>query len=231
MIEDGITGVCISRDKQKLDLGIPFISYTKNYQPILHRDNTDLQRISYLNQRYNDAIREALTHYPSTKHLLIIDHYYLPFIAALHRLINDYRSQDRVILGGSVWYWVKVRIRPWIAYYDILSVPEFAGKRWYGTGRLPLGIIPVTGVGAVWIVPRLVWERSNGFGVPSPPQAGGSRCLDTSGYQVLLDCDSRFWRTKATNPELPVLPMSKRIINTGKGVQRKLLRMIGRKSL
>ncbi len=221
-----ITGVCISKERQSLLLDIPFVSYTEDYRPITIRDNNDMNRITYLTNRYNSAVRKALNDHPETEHVLIIDHYYLPFTAQIERLIDDYNLLKKDILGASIWYWARKRIRPWIAYYDTLSVPEFYEKRWWNLRNLPKGIIPVTGVGACWIFPRRAWERTGGFTIPSPPQAGGSRCLDTAGYRVLLDCDSRLWRTHDNNPEIPDDPMRQRIMNTARQAQRKLFRMI-----
>ena len=221
-----ITAVCISKERQSLALDIPFVSYTENYQPITSRDNNDMNRITYLTNRYNNAIKKALDNHPKTEHLLVVDHYYLTFTGQIQRLINDFNLVDKAILGASVWYWARKRIRPWIAYYDTLSVPEFYGKRWWNLRSLPKGTIPVTGVGACWIFPRVVWERTKGFTIPSPPQAGSSRCLDTTGYRVLLDCNSRLWRTHETNPGIPDDPMRQRIMTTVRQAQRKLFRMI-----
>lgn len=222
-----ITAVCISKEKQSLPLDLPFISYTENYQPITSRGN-EMNRITYLTDRYNKAIRRALDSHPETEHVLVVDHYYLPFPRQVQQLIHDYKELDKAILGASIWYWARKRIRPWIAYYDTLSVPEFHGKRWWNLRNLPNGIIPVTAVGACWIFPRRVWERTDGFTIPSPPQAGSSRCLDTTGYRVLLDCKSRLWRTHETNPGIPDDSMRQRIMTTARQAQRKLVQMICR---
>jgi hypothetical protein len=221
-----ITGVCISQKEQVLRVKIPFVSYTEGYRQALSRDSGDIARITYLTDRYNNAVRYALKSYPDTEHLLIIDHYYLPFTDEIQLLIRDYIQLDRVILGASIWYWAKKRILPWIAYYDTLSAPEFRGKSWRSLGSLPTGIISVSGVGACWIFPRELWERTNGFRIPTPPQAGSSRGLDTSGYEVLLDCNSRLWRTHDTNPAIPDFSMHERLANTTKHASRKVWRVI-----
>jgi hypothetical protein len=223
-----ITAVCVSKQTPSFSLSIPFVSYTENYQPILHRDNNDMNRIKYLTDRYNMAIERALETYPETQHVLLVDHYYLPFSRQLQILIDDYKKLDKVILGASIWYWNRLRIRPWIAYYDTLSVPEFYRRRWWSLGALPKGLIPVTGVGGCWILPRTVWAKTDGFFIPSPPQAGGSRCLDTSGHSVMLDCNSRVWRTHETNPGIPDYPMRRRIIISARQAQRKIRQMIHR---
>ena len=220
-----ITAVCISEKSQSLALDIPFVSYTEGYRRTASRDDNDIERIKYLTCRYNNAVRFALDKHPSTDHLLIIDHYYLQFPREVGMLLSDYRGLDRVILGGSIWYWARRRIRPWICYYDTLSAPEFTGKKWWRLERLPRGIMPVSGVGACWILPRRIWEKTNGFTIPSPPQAGSSRCLDTSGHRILLDCNCRLWRTHATNPNISDDPMPKRILTTTRLVREKLRRM------
>jgi hypothetical protein len=221
-----ITGVCISEKKQSLDIDMPFMSYTDGYRPTPSRDLHDISRIEYLTKRYNDGISLALRTYPQTEHVLVIDHYYVPFSTEIKRLINDYSQLSASILGASIWYWARRRIKPWIAYYDTMSAPEFVGKTWKNLRSLPHGIIPVSGVGACWIFPRRIWEHTKGFRVPTPAQAGSSRCLDTSGFRVLLDCDSRLWRTHETNPSIPDYPMSKRFLETARHAKRKVFRAI-----
>jgi|SRR5713101_2912396 len=225
-----ITGVCISEKKQILSLNIPFVSYTEGYRSTVSRDSNDPVRPIYLTDRYNNAVRYALKSYPDTKHLLVIDHYYLQFPNEVASLIRDYHQLDGAILGASIWYWAKKRIRPWIAYYDTLSAPEFRGKSWSSIRCLPRGIISVSGVGACWIFPRIVWERTNGFTIPSPPQAGSSRGLDTSGYRILIDCDIRLWRTHETNPAIPDYPMHLRMVNTARHAGRKFWRVMKRRT-
>jgi hypothetical protein len=222
-----ITAVCISKDKQSFNLRIPFVSYTENYRPITTHD-TSPSRISYMTGRYNAAVKHALQDYPETEHILMIDHYYLTFAPEVQLLLEDYKQLGRCILGASIWYWARRRIRPWIAYYDTLSVPEFEGKKWWRLRNLPNGIVPVTGVGACWVFPRKVWQRTDGFTIPSPPQAGSSRCLDTSGYPVLLDCNIRLWRTHQTNPAIPDDPMGKRVATSFKHARHRLFRSLRR---
>ncbi len=231
-IQDGkrtvITAVCISKEKQSLHMDIPFVSYTEDYQPLTNRDTKDLSRIAYLTSRYNSAIRRVLSSFPETQHILIVDHYYLQYTTQIQRLINDYKELKEVTLGASIWYWARLRIRPWIAYYDTTSAPEFLGKKWWNPQSLPKGIVPVSGIGACWILPRELWERTRGFTIPSPPQAGSTRGLDTTGYKVLLDCDSRLWRTHETNPGIPNFSMPERVLITAKSARRRLITMMRR---
>jgi hypothetical protein len=225
-----ITAVCISREKQSFSLDIPLISYTEGYRDIVHHNNYDMERVSYLTLRYNSAVTRALESYPQTKHVLMVDHYYLPFAKEIMRLIEDYLGLKRTILGGAIWYWNRRRIPAWIAYYDTLSIPEFRNRRWWSNRSLPKGLIPVTGVGGCWVFPREVWETTRGFSIPDPPQAGGSRCLDSSGYDILLDCNCKLWRSHETNPDIPDYSMSQRILTTARQTRKRLWRLAKRHS-
>ena len=211
MNEEQITAVCISREPQSFSVEIHFLSYTEGYRDV-PKHNLDMGRIIYLTNRYNSAINQAITKYPLTKHILVLDHYYLKYTSQIKILINDYIKLEKVILGGAIWYWNRQGIRSRIGYYDTLSIPEFVKLRYKNINSLPVGIIPVTGVGACWIFPRSIWEKTNGFTIPSPAQAGGSRCLDTQDYSILLDYNCRLWRTHDTNTDIPDNSMAKRIL-------------------
>jgi hypothetical protein len=208
-----LTAVCISDKKYDLGLPIPFYCHTEGYNPLIKgHDALSLERWRYLTDRYNAAVRMASMIHPETDHLLIVDTYYLRQVPGVSRLVQDYQSGT--ILGASIWYWSRFQILPAIRYYDTRSVNEFRDWkwRWLRTKNLPSGIIPVSGVGGCWILPRSVWESSGGFFIPEgEPQAGGSKCLHTGGVKVLLDCDARLWRTPDTNPGLKGYSWPKRI--------------------
>jgi hypothetical protein len=197
--------VCIS--KNAMAWRIPEIAFycdTTGYRPITHHDNNDLSRISYLTDRYNKAIQKALEKHPGPQNLLVVDSYYVEFVQEIRRLVSHYGSFEHAILGASIWYWDKTRIRPRIAYYDTLSVKEFRNKTWNSLKQLPNGLVGVRGVGGCFIFPYALWQASHGFSIPYPePQAGGSRGLKTEGYKILLDCDCRLWRSHANNPGIP----------------------------
>lgn len=169
-------------------------------------------RVSYLTDRYNQAVQRALGEYPMAEHIMIVDSYYLPFEAEIRGLLETYNRLDKSILGASIWSWDRSHVRAFIQYYDTLSVREMRNKRWYSVNKLPKGLLDVSGVGGCFIFPYGIWEKSGGFFIPNPePQAGGSRCLKTDGYKVLLDCDSRLWRTHYNNPGIADYPLLKRV--------------------
>lgn len=207
-----LVAVCISKLQERwLIPEIPFYCYTSGYKPILHHDNNDLSRLEYLTDRYNQAVRKALMEYPQSDQIIIVDSYYLRFVPELRALLERYRSLEHSILGGSIWYWDRSHLRAWIRYYDTLSVKEMRNRKWGSERALPSGVLRVSGVGGGFVFPRVIWDRSGGFFVPdSEPQAGGSRCLNTDGYTVLLDCDVKLWRTHADNPGIADHPLIKR---------------------
>jgi hypothetical protein len=200
ILSDRLVGVTVSGDKVDLSVPIPYYCHTEGYRPILHRDNADLERIRYINERYNQAVSIALDHFPHAENVLIIDSYYVGFKNSIERLIEDYGKLRRVMLGGAILCWDRSRLTPSIVYYDTLSVPEVRKKRWPKVESLPTGLMESSGVGAVWVFPRLVWERSNGFRIDTP--LANTNCLNTSGYRIMLDWDARFWRTHETNPSI-----------------------------
>lgn len=204
-----LIAVCISGRKVEVDLSVPFFCYTEGHEPIEGHDNRNLNRLQYLTARYNAAVNHAIGVHRDADHLLIIDSYYVTQANEAKRLIMDY-EQDTV-LGASIWYWDRSHIRPRIRYYDTLSVSEFRERTWSRPAKLPSGIIPVSGVGGCWILPRNIWEASGGFFIPAgEPQAGGSKGLNTGQTKILLDCDVRLWRTHDTNQDIPDYSWPKR---------------------
>jgi hypothetical protein len=209
---------------------IPFYCETQGYRPILHHDNNDLSRITYLTERYNRAVRNGLIEHPEAQNLLVVDSYYLDFVEEIRRLIDHYRSLQRSILGASIWYCDKSRVKGRILYYDTLSVREFKNMWWSSLNELPRGLVNVTGVGGCFIFPRTVWEGSGRFSIPYPePQAGGSRCLKTEGYRILLDCGCRLWRSHLNNPGIPDYSLTKRLrVSAGELRRRVIRRMLAK---
>jgi hypothetical protein len=203
---------------------IPFYCYTEGYKAILHHDNNDPIRVSYLTERYNRAVETALKLYPDVDHIMVVDSYYLRFARAIRDLIKTYSSLDKSIVGASIWFWNRSHLRAFIQYYDTLSVKELRDKKWYSVNRLPRGLLNVSGVGGCFAFPYAVWQTSGGFGIPDPePQAGGSRCLETHGYKICLDCESRLWRTPSDAPAIPNYSLSKRARVSLGQIRRKML--------
>ncbi len=204
-----LIAVCVSSQKHEIEFPVPLYCHTEGYKPISSHDNRDRERLEYLTERYNGAVERALSIYPQADHLLLVDSYYLSHFAEIEQLIREYR--EGTMMGASIWYWDRSHIRPVIRYYDTLSVKDFRRLKWRKAATLPTGIIPVSGVGACWIMPRESWEGSNGFFIPTDePQAGGSSCLRTTSIEVLLDCNVRLWRTHDTNPDIPEYSWPKR---------------------
>ena len=211
MSRASIIAVCISDKNQMWDLPeIPFYCHIEGYDAkFTPRDNNNMHRINYFNKRYGDAINTVIQKYPQCTDLLLIDTPFLQNKAQINDLVSRYYQHTSVILGASIWCWERTRIIKWIRYYDFLSVPELAPPlRWYKEKDLPVGLMRTTGVGKCWIFSRKIWERTGRFLMPSPMQAGGSRCLDTTGYEVLLDCDTRLWI------HLPAPSLPRRILNS-----------------
>jgi len=202
-----ITAVTISRNLETLEIGIPFYCHNEGWKPIFGRDNADKDRLEYITGRYNSAIRRALELYPSTTHILIADSYYLHFKDELRLLISHYHNWGSV-LGASIWFEDKSRIRPFISYYDTMSIREWKDRRWRGRKHLPTGLMKASGVGGCWIFPRSVWLSSGGFHILSSEMLT-SRCIGIQ--EAVLDCDVKLWRTPQDNPNIHHYPWSKRI--------------------
>jgi hypothetical protein len=222
-----ITAVCISGKAEHWRIPeIPFYCHVKGWKPITHHDNKDRARLEYITERYNLAIRDGLTLYPETSHILIIDTYYLNFVSEIKELLQSYEDAADTprAIGASIWYWDRSHIRPCIRYYDTASAIEMRSRKWYNTDELPTGLVRVSGVGACWILPRETWEESGGFVIPdADPVAGSSRSLLTrTRLDAILNCSVRLWRTRADNPDIPNYPFFKRIRVSVGEVRRKI---------
>jgi hypothetical protein len=217
-----LTAVSIGRYPGSLSIPIPFYSHTEGWRSLFGRDNTNMTRLRYITDRYNSAITNAIQLYPATDHLLIIDSYYLRFAQEVALLVSHY--EPGWMLGASIWYEAKTQLRTSVCYYDTMSVREFQGKRWRKT-NLPHGRIPVSGVGACWILPLRAWQKSDGFVVRTNPyEMMTSRCIDGNGLGLksVLDCDVRLWRTRADNPDIPIYPPWKRLVVSAGEWRRKM---------
>jgi hypothetical protein len=197
---DDIVAVTLGKEKVGISVALPFYCHTDGYRPILHRNNSDLERIRYINGRYNQAVEIAIKKFPRAEHIFIIDSYYLDFSESIKRLVSHYSQLKGGLLGGAILCWDRSRLRPRIVYYDTLSIPEMTNKRWPNENSLPDGLAEVSGIGASWIFPKSVWEKSGGFHIDTA--LANTRCLNVRGYKLLLDWDARFWRTSRSNPEI-----------------------------
>ena len=71
-----ISAVCISRNPEGLSIpSLPYHNYTEGWKPYEHEKTKE--RVSYLAERRNRAVGETLALLPETKHVLMIDSYYL----------------------------------------------------------------------------------------------------------------------------------------------------------
>jgi|SRR5438445_5291696 len=214
-----ITAVTISRQPETIDFDLPFYCHTEGYRPIHHRDNESPERIQYLTRRYTDAVNHALGQHPETEHIMIIDSYYL-HQSPVRILLSHYSQLENSILGASIWFHDQTHLRPYIIYYETLSVRELAGKRWKTVDALPSGLIEVGAVGACWIFPRKLWRGE--FNIVK----GGlvnSTCVDNDGCQVLLDCDVRLWRSAKDGSGIPAYSILKRLRVSAGEQRRKIL--------
>src|SRR5207245_279607 len=72
-----ISAVCISRYPEGLSIpGLPYHNYTEGWKPYGHEKTKE--RVSYLAERRNRAVAETLALLPETKHVMMIDSYYVP---------------------------------------------------------------------------------------------------------------------------------------------------------
>jgi hypothetical protein len=215
-----LTVVCISREKEDFIEGINFYCQTEGYRPILHHDNKSPERIEYITSRYNNAINEALRRFPDTERIMICDSYYL-HQADVPPFINRHLFDHDEIVGCSIWYNYVHNVWNNLKYYDVLSVKEFRGKAWHSPKQLPRGVIPVSGVGACWIFPRRLWN--GGFRYDWTGESlVNSWTLDTDGVKILLDCDTRLWRTSENNPDIYQYSWPKRIRVSAGAIRRRI---------
>jgi hypothetical protein len=190
---ENITAVCISRKAEHWKVpAIPFYCYTKGWKPIVHHDNKDITRLEYITERYNAAIREGLSLYPETSHILVIDSYYLNFASEIKELLRSYEDRGAAseAMGASIWYWDRSHVRSCIRYYDTASAIKMRQRKWSKTKELPNGLMRVSGVGGCWILPRKTWEQSAGFVIRDvDPVAGSSRSFPIgTSLSTVLNC-------------------------------------------
>ncbi len=206
MTEDGInhriTAVCISRAAESWGIpSIPFFNFTEGWAPFGRV--TTISRVEYLANRRNKAVESALSAYPETKHILMVDSYYLQQGSEILKLVNEYeklaahQKPPGLVLGASTWIRDKTRIIPRSHFFDGWATPE--GKEiTLSQARSHGGLLPVKAVGACYIYPRPVWEVS-GYGV-FPDLHGGEHnwLCERSGVPVLLSLNEMLWHEPIT---------------------------------
>jgi len=197
-----ISAVCISRNQETWDLqSIPFYNYTEGWRPFEHEKT--IERVAYLAERRNNAITKALSILPETKHVLMIDSYYLQQKEQVSKLIDEYSEltlttyQTGCILGASTWIHDETRIRSKNRFYDYWTTPEGIRLKLDEVEKKG-GMIEVKAVGGCYLYPRWVWERTR-YGVSEDLHGCEHNWLcERSSIPVFLTLNERLWRKPAT---------------------------------
>lgn len=193
-----ISAVCISRNPEFFPIrDLPYHNYTQGWKPFGHEKTTE--RVSYLAERRNGAVAETLDLYPETKHVLMIDSYYLQQEEQIRKLLEEYTEMTRAnhkegcILGASSWIYDKTRVRPKYRFYDGWTTPEGLSVRLDEAVR-DGGVIRVKAVGGCYLYPRWVWEKIQ-YGIPEDLHGCEHNWLcEHSGLPVILSLSQRLWR-------------------------------------
>jgi hypothetical protein len=207
-----ISAVCISRNPESFSIqDFPYHNYTEGWEPFRHEATKE--RVAYLAERRNKAVEEALQLYPETKHLLMIDSYYLQQEERVRRLIEEYaeitaRSHpDGCILGASTWIYDKTRIWPKNRFYDWWTTPEAIRLRPEDVEKSG-GRMSVKAVGGCYLYPRRVWEKIC-YGVVEDLHGCEHNWLcEQSGLPVFLSLNVMLWRQPIIYPGLKRLRMT-----------------------
>ena len=193
-----ICAVCISRNQETWKINdIPFYNYTEGWKPFQHE--TTRERVAYLAERRNAALVRALTLFPRTEHIMMIDSYYLNQHEPIRGLISEYAKltlsdfPKGCILGASTWVLDKTRIKSKLRFYDGWTTPEGSKLKLHQVEKTG-GILRVGAVGACYLYPRSVWEKTS-YDVPKDLHGPEQTWLcEHSGLPVFLSLNQRLWR-------------------------------------
>jgi hypothetical protein len=193
-----ITAICISRTPETFDLqSLPFYNYTAGWKPFQHERIKE--RVAYLAERRNAAVALALSEFPRTDHILMIDSYYLHQDRQINGLIDEYSKMtlseypEGCILGASTWILDKTRVRSRLRFYDWWTTPEASSLKLSEVERIG-GTISAKAVGGCYLYPRWVWERIR-YDVPDDLHGCEHNWLcEHSGLPVFLSLTERLWR-------------------------------------
>jgi hypothetical protein len=193
-----VSAVCISRNSETWNVSeIPFYNYTEGWEPFQHEQTTD--RVRYLAGRRNAAVSGALVRFPETRHVLMIDSYYLHQEEQIRGLIRDYADMTisnhpgGCILGASTWFYDLRRVRPTYRFYDGWTTPEGNPLKLAKVERSG-GVIRVKSIGSCYVFPRWVWEKY-GYGVLEDLHGCEHNWLcEHSGLPVYMSLDRRLSR-------------------------------------
>ena len=194
----GVSAVCISHIPEALGIAdLPFHNYTKGWKPFGHEKTRE--RVSYLAERRNMALTEALELFPETRHVLMIDSYYLQQVDQIRKLIEEYAeliskfNPRGCFLGASSWIHDKTKIWPKKRFYDGWTTPE-GNKLRPKIVEKSGGMMIVKAVGGCYLYPRWIWEKIR-YGVPRDLHGCEHNWLcEQSGLPVFLSLNEMLWR-------------------------------------
>jgi hypothetical protein len=201
-MRETVTAVCISRRPETWGIPeIPFLCFTENWKPFGHEKSK--ARVSYLAERRNKAVAEALSIFHSTKHILMIDSYYVRQIQQVKKLVDEYfqlsskPEYKNCIVGASTWILDKTKIPSKERFYDNWTTPEGLKLSWKETKEQG-GLTGVRAVGGCYMYPRFVWEQTS-YGVPDDLHGCEHNWLcERSTLPVLLSLNVTLWREPIT---------------------------------
>jgi hypothetical protein len=193
-----VTAVCISRQTETWDYPeLPFLCFTEDWKPFGHEKSID--RITYLAERRNKAVAKALSIFPSTQHILMIDSYYVHQSEQIRKLVEEYLKLSsslefrNCIVGASTWILDSTRMKPRIRFYDNWTTPEGLNLNWK-IAKQKGGTIRVRAVGGCYLYPRFAWERAS-YGVPDDLHGCEHNWLcEKNSLPVLLTLNVALWR-------------------------------------
>lgn len=198
-IPNNTVAVCISWKPETWSIPeVPFHSRVSDGRPYPRVKTTE--RVAHLANRRNEALEEALSLYPHTQHVLMVDSYYLSQTREIRKLLSQYSrlsTSSECIVGASTWFQDRTRIVPRIRFWDSWITPEA------GHVRLPekdtrAGLMRVRAVGACYVFPRGVWE-AHPYSVPTNGGEHTSLC-ERSGLPVWLSLNVQLWRAPVVYP-------------------------------
>lgn len=193
-----MVAVCISRVEENWSvLSLPFHCYTSGWKPY-PRFEISKERVEYLAGRRNRAVSEALSLFPESNDILMVDSYYLHQTEQIEALVAEYvklsssTEPGGCILGASTWVHDKTKIRPSKHFFDGWTTPE--GHRFTPElAKSQGGLVRVQAVGGCYIFPRGVWEKV-AYGVPQDLHGCEHNWLcEGSGLHVYLSLNEMLW--------------------------------------
>lgn len=164
-------------------------------------------RVAYLSERRNRAVAEALSLFPGTEDILMVDSYYVKQSEQILALVEEYyeltssRESQGCILGASTWVHDKTKIRATKHFFDGWTTPE--GHRFtLQYAQLNGGLVRVKAVGGCYVYPRWVWEKV-GYGVLEDLHGCEHNWLcEKSDLPVFLSLNEILWHDPVVYPWL-----------------------------